>query len=123
MQEVDQTLKPAPAYYQTVWFRVSILAVVLALLWLTYELRRRQLRRQFEMTLDTRVSERTRIARELHDTLLQSFHGVLFRFQTVSNLLPAGEPKEKLDDAIDQAARSEERRVGKECRSRWSPYH
>ena len=23
----------------------------------------------------------------------------------------------------DQAERSEERRVGKECRSRWSPYH
>ena len=24
---------------------------------------------------------------------------------------------------FDQALRSEERRVGKECRSRWSPYH
>ena len=24
---------------------------------------------------------------------------------------------------LDTAARSEERRVGKECRSRWSPYH
>ena len=27
------------------------------------------------------------------------------------------------DVRIQQAARSEERRVGKECRSRWSPYH
>ena len=26
-------------------------------------------------------------------------------------------------DSIDDSARSEERRVGKECRSRWSPYH
>ena len=25
--------------------------------------------------------------------------------------------------SADPAARSEERRVGKECRSRWSPYH
>ena len=35
------------------------------------------------MTLDARVGERTRIARELHDTLLQGAHGVLLRFQTV----------------------------------------
>ena len=27
------------------------------------------------------------------------------------------------DHGASRAARSEERRVGKECRSRWSPYH
>ena len=27
------------------------------------------------------------------------------------------------EDVIDKVLRSEERRVGKECRSRWSPYH
>jgi signal transduction histidine kinase len=66
----------------------------------------RQLHNQFEMTLEARVSERTRIARELHDTLLQSFHGLLLRFQTVSQLLPDRpvDAKEKLDSAIDQAA-------------------
>ena len=57
------------------------------------------------LRLEARVSERTRIARELHDTLLQSFHGLLLRFQTVSNL-PARpvEAKKRLDSAIDQAA-------------------
>ena len=66
----------------------------------------RQLHNQFEMTLEARVSERTRIARELHDTLLQSFHGLLLRFQTVSYLLPERpvEAKERLDSAIEQAA-------------------
>jgi signal transduction histidine kinase len=56
--------------------------------------------------LDARVGERTRIARELHDTLLQSFHGLLLRFQTVSHLLPERpiEAKVKLDSAIAQAA-------------------
>ena len=56
--------------------------------------------------MEARVGERTRIARELHDTLLQSFHGLLLRFQTVSQLLPDRpvEAKEKLDTAIDQAA-------------------
>ena len=65
-----------------------------------------QLRHQFEMTLEARVGERTRIARELHDTLLQSFQGLLLRFQTVSQLLPDRpvEAKEKLDSAIEQAA-------------------
>jgi signal transduction histidine kinase len=52
------------------------------------------------------VSERTRIARDLHDTLLQSFHGLLLRFQTVSYLLPEhpADAKQKLDGAIQQAA-------------------
>lgn len=56
--------------------------------------------------LEARVGERTRIAREIHDTLLQSFHGLLLRFQTVSELLPERpmEAKEKLDSAIQQAA-------------------
>ena len=73
----------APAFYQTNWFRVVCVAVFLALLWAAYQLRVRQLAHQFNMTLEARVSERTRIARELHDTLLQSFQGLLLRFQSV----------------------------------------
>jgi signal transduction histidine kinase len=55
-----------------------------------------------------RLEERTRIARDLHDTLLQSFHGLLLRFKTVSILLPdrAMEAKAHLDSAIDQAAQA-----------------
>jgi signal transduction histidine kinase len=68
----------------------------------------RQLRNQFEMTLEARVAERTRIARELHDTLIQSFHGLLLRFHTVSQLLPAqpAKAKESLDSAIERAAQA-----------------
>jgi signal transduction histidine kinase len=95
----------APAFYQTNWFRALCAAVFLALLWAAYHLRVRQLHQQFELTLEARVGERTRIARELHDTLLQSFHGLLLRFQTVSQLLPEHtEAKQKLDSAIEQAA-------------------
>jgi signal transduction histidine kinase len=96
----------APAYYQTNWFRSLCAVFFLALLWAAYQLRVRRLRYEFEMTLDARVGERTRIARDLHDTLLQSAHGVLLRFQTVSQLLPDRpiEAKEKLDNAIDQTA-------------------
>jgi signal transduction histidine kinase len=78
----------------------------MALLLATYQWRVRHLHHQFEMTLEARVSERTRIARELHDSLLQSFHGLLLRFQTVFQLLPERpmEAKEKLGSAIEQTA-------------------
>jgi signal transduction histidine kinase/ligand-binding sensor domain-containing protein len=98
----------APAYYQTAWFRALCSAGALGLLWAGYQVRVRQLQHRFEMALEARVSERTRIARELHDTLLQSFHGLLLRFQTVSHLW-AERPelaKEKLDHAINEAARA-----------------
>ena len=65
----------APAYYQTNWFRALCACIFLALLWAAYQWRVRQLHHQFDMTLEARVGERTRIARELHDTLLQSATG------------------------------------------------
>jgi signal transduction histidine kinase/ligand-binding sensor domain-containing protein len=96
----------APAYYQTNWFRALCVVAVLALILAAYQFRIRQLHHEFEMTLDARVGERTRIARELHDTLLQSFHGILLHLQTVSNELPGGQTKQKLDAVIDQAAQA-----------------
>jgi signal transduction histidine kinase len=100
------TFSIAPAYYQTNWFRALCAMLLVLLAWAGYRLRIRQLQRQFEMTLDARVGERTRIARDLHDTLLQSFHGLLLRFQTAFNLLPdrPDESKQVLASAIDQAA-------------------
>jgi hypothetical protein len=79
----------APAYYQTNWFRLACLAAFMLLLWGLYQLRVRQLARAFNIGLEARVNERTRIARELHDTLLQSFQGLMLRFQTVGEMLPA----------------------------------
>jgi len=95
-----------PAVWQTWWFRTGSAALILLLVWCVYLYRLRQLAKVFNIRVEERVGERTRVARELHDTLLQSFHGLLLRFQTVSNLLPAGAPKQKLDDAIDQAAQA-----------------
>ena len=58
--------------------------------------------------LEARVNERTRIARELHDTLLQSFHGLLLNFQTAYSLLPSrpDEAREKLEKAINAATQA-----------------
>ena len=98
----------APAYYQTTWFRAVSAVSFVALLWAAHRYRMRQVQHAFDLTLEARVGERTRIARELHDTLLQSFHGLLLRFQTASYLLPErpAEAKEKLDGAIEHAAKA-----------------
>ena len=95
----------APAYYQTTWFRATTVAMVLALVWAWYQFHLRQIAHAFNLRLDERVNERTRIARELHDTLLQSFQGLMLRFQTARDLLPAHPAKavEELDGALDRA--------------------
>src|ERR1700691_3930647 len=60
--------------------------------------------REFNARLEERVNERTRIARELHDTLLQSFQGVVFQFQAVRNMLPrrTEEAMQALDGALER---------------------
>jgi signal transduction histidine kinase/ligand-binding sensor domain-containing protein len=95
----------ARAYWQTNWFRALCAMAFVALVWTLYRLRLRQIAQEFERGIDARVDERTRIARELHDTLLQSFNGLLLRFQTVLDMLPARavDAKEILGGAIDQA--------------------
>jgi signal transduction histidine kinase/ligand-binding sensor domain-containing protein len=98
----------APAYYQTNWFRSLCAVGFLALLWGIYQLRVQQLQRQFNIGLEARVNERTRIARELHDTLLQTFHGLMFQVQAASTLMlrRPDEAKRSLDDAIDETKKA-----------------
>jgi len=97
-----------PAYYQTNWFRVSCAAAFLALLWALHQYRLHQIAEKFNARLEGRVDERLRVARELHDTLLQSFHGLLLNFQAVKNLLPGrvGEARQVLETTLDHAAQA-----------------
>jgi signal transduction histidine kinase len=61
-------------------------------------------RRLLELRLEERVNERTRIARDLHDTLLQSFHGVLMKFSAVTYMLrDRPEAQKTLEAVIEQA--------------------
>ena len=91
-----------PPWYRTIWFLVLSGAAFPALLWAAYQFRVRQLHRQFNKATEARVNERTRIARELHDTLLQSVQGLMFSFQAARNLLPGRteEAIRTLDGAI-----------------------
>jgi len=100
----------APAWFQTTWFRLLCLAVFGLGAWAVYQLRVRQIERQFNVGLEARVSERTRIARELHDTLLQSFHGLMFQFQAARNMLPR-RPDEAID-VLDSAIGATSQAIG-----------
>jgi signal transduction histidine kinase/ligand-binding sensor domain-containing protein len=94
-----------PPMWKTAWFQTLCGALMLTLVWTLYRARVRQIAHQFNMRLEERVAERTRIARELHDTLLQSFHGLLFRFQAVRNMFPRrpDDAMQALDAAITRA--------------------
>jgi signal transduction histidine kinase len=94
-----------PYFYQTTWFAVVSVSALLFLLFAVYLIRVRQIIRQTHVRHEERLVERERIARELHDTLLQSFQGLTLHFQRARNLLPerASEAMRTLDRALDGA--------------------
>jgi hypothetical protein len=65
----------APAWYQTIWFRLFSIVTVLFVVWALYEFRVRQVASGISARFDERLAERTRLARELHDTFLQTVQG------------------------------------------------
>jgi ligand-binding sensor domain-containing protein len=65
----------APAWFQTRWFYILSVSGGLILLWVFISVRMRQMRRDLSARFDERLAERTRMARELHDTFLQTLQG------------------------------------------------
>jgi len=95
----------APAYYQTTWFRLLSLAVLFALVTAAYRMRLRYATQQVTGQMEARIHERERIARDLHDTLLQSVQGLILKFHAVSRQIPRSETAahEALEKALDRA--------------------
>jgi len=65
-----------PAYYQTLWFQGLCVLAAAGLAWLWYRLRLHQITTRLNLLYNERLGERARIARDLHDSLLQSLAGV-----------------------------------------------
>src|SRR5580698_5778710 len=95
----------APAWFQTDWFYASCVLASLLITWTTYRFRMRQVARSLHARFDERLSERTRIARDLHDTLLQSFQASLIQMQRARNHFSRSteEAIRTLDNAIGSA--------------------
>lgn len=93
-----------PRFYQTTWFVLLCVLLAAWLLWLAYLLRLNQLGLHIRTRLHERHMERERIARELHDTLLQSIQGLILRFQAVAESIPASEPaRAAMESALERA--------------------
>jgi len=94
----------APAYYQTAWFRILVVVLFLLMLGALYQLRLRQVARVVRGRMQERLDERERIARNLHDTLLQSVQGLILKFHAVSKQIPADLPAHAaLEKTLDHA--------------------
>ena len=100
----SMTFDIAPRTTQTVWFRAACAAAVAGLLAGLYAWRTRRLARRYGERLRERLAERERIARTLHDTLLQSMQALILRFHGVAKRLPAGsEAQHGIEEILDQA--------------------
>jgi hypothetical protein len=92
------------AFYQTLWFRLLCAAVLLVLAWLMLLMRVEQVKGRLRERLDERHAERERIARDLHDTLLQGIQALLFRLQIwAGDTRIASERREEIAAVVVQA--------------------
>ncbi|WEK46248.1 MAG: triple tyrosine motif-containing protein [Candidatus Andeanibacterium colombiense] len=93
-----------PTFFESWPFQILCAFAAAALIWLAYALRLRAVTDRLRAHAAERADERERIARELHDTLLQSVQMLTLRFQLALDYLPAEEPaKPVLEAAIDRA--------------------
>jgi signal transduction histidine kinase len=110
-----------PRFYEAAWFYVACAGAVTLLAATAYLLRFRQVRREFSLVLE----ERTRMAREIHDTLLQGFAGVAWQLDAVSRSIlsdPSGS-KSRLERLMAQLDRCllEARQAISGARQNWPP--
>jgi signal transduction histidine kinase len=94
----------APSLTQTWYFAALCLLAVFAVIAAIVRWRLLQVARRMRWKLDAQLAERDRIARELHDTLLQSTQGLILRFQAISNQMPQGDAyRENMESALERA--------------------
>jgi len=88
-----------PLIYQSAWFIPACVAALALSAWIGYRWRVRWIKSRMQAV----VSERTRIARELHDTLMQGFAGVTMQLQALLGKLPTPEARGRLEEIIGDA--------------------
>lgn len=93
-----------PPWWGTFWFRLLSIVAAISVLWTLYLIRLKQMEAAIRARIEERLGERERIARELHDTLLQGVQGLILRFQAVAERIPASEPaRQMIEKALDRA--------------------
>jgi ligand-binding sensor domain-containing protein len=89
-----------PTFIQTMWFKLLIATIVMALLYAMHAIRVRVL----TLRMEARLAERARIARALHDTLLQSIQGLILAFHAHSEMIPKdSDGRKNIDHTLKMA--------------------
>jgi len=101
--EVAVNLRVTPHLWQALWFQFAAGFAVLLGAFGVYRLHIHQVAARFNLRFEERLAERTRVARDLHDTLLQSVQGLMLHLQVVDDMLPPGEAKEELEHTLERA--------------------
>jgi ligand-binding sensor domain-containing protein/signal transduction histidine kinase len=83
-------------WWKTVWFQALTLMLAMVGLGGILAMRTRAITRRIEERFSERHAERLRIARELHDTLIQGFQGLIVKVQAVTNTIPPELPARSL---------------------------
>jgi signal transduction histidine kinase/ligand-binding sensor domain-containing protein len=93
-----------PTFVQSIWFKLLLVLILAGALGAAYVIQVRQVTAQLQSRFHIRVAERERIARELHDTLLQGFQGLLLHFKAIANQLSeTNEARQLIDAALNRA--------------------
>jgi signal transduction histidine kinase/ligand-binding sensor domain-containing protein len=79
----------APTFYQTLWFRSLCGALLVLAIWRIHKLRLAHEYRRLAERMEARHEERERVARDFHDTILQSFQSLLLQVHLAWHRLPA----------------------------------
>jgi len=90
----------ASAFHQTRMFQLAVLGLLAATLAAIYRLRLRQVSTQLNVRFEERLAERTRIAQDLHDTLLQGFISASMQLHVVADELADHGVRPKLDNIL-----------------------
>lgn len=98
--EVALPLTIAPTLVQSLPFKVACALALIVLATLLYRLRVRRLTRRVTERLQVKQDERERIARTLHDTILQTVQGLMLRLDALALSLPADAPAREALDAM-----------------------
>ncbi|MBC7926868.1 MAG: hypothetical protein H7039_14545 [Bryobacteraceae bacterium] len=81
-----------PLFWQTWWFCIAVLLSTGIAIAAIYRFRLHQLTHQLNVRFDERLAERTRIAQELHDTLLQGFLSASMQLYVATDKLADDSP-------------------------------
>lgn len=91
-----------PPFWRTWWFRLSLVAVGLLALLAFYRWRVHELRTQMTLRFEERLAERTRIAQDLHDTLLQGLVSASLQLHVVNDRLTDDSPAKPMVGRVMQ---------------------